>query len=69
MSINSFEEFDKALREQNSENIRIFKKIELCFISLGILAGELALKVEKLEKDVNDIQNEVDELLNEINKK
>ena len=32
-------------------------------------ANETNTKVEKLEKDVNDIQNEVDELLNEINKK
>lgn len=57
MSINSFEEFDNALREQNSENIRIFKKIEMCFISLGILAGELALKVEKLEKEIKELKS------------
>lgn len=57
MSINSFEEFDNALREQNSENRRIFKKIEMCFISLGILAGELALKVEKLEKEIRELKS------------
>lgn len=57
MSINSFEEFDNALREQNSENRRIFKKIEMCFISLGILAGELALKVEKLEKEIKELKS------------
>ena len=57
MSTNSFEEFDKALREQNSENRRIFKKMELCFISLGILAGELALKVEKLEKEIKELKS------------
>lgn len=57
MSINSFEEFDNALREQNSENRRIFEKIELCFISLGILAGELALKVEKLEKEIKELKS------------
>lgn len=57
MSINSFEEFDNALREQNSENRRIFKKIEMCFISLGILAGELTLKVEKLEKEIRELKS------------